>query len=145
MPSYIPITDSETDPDAPLTSELAKKWRDNFIAAFEGDPAAVAAGITLRDAALNTGAATAQGTAWVGLRTAGLAVGAVGSYALCRGPNTSLVPGTTRPGSDLEYANADGGSLTSPTVPGTWRLMGRTTGGAGVTDVQRTSLWLRIA
>ena len=54
MPSYIPITDPETDPDAPLTSELAKKWRDNPIAAFEGDPTAVAAKVTLRGEAVAT-------------------------------------------------------------------------------------------
>lgn len=36
MASYITITDAETDPEAPLTSELAKKWRDNPIAIAEG-------------------------------------------------------------------------------------------------------------
>jgi hypothetical protein len=36
MPAYIPITDAQTDPDAPLTSELAKQWRDNPIAIIEG-------------------------------------------------------------------------------------------------------------
>lgn len=36
MTSYITITDVETDPEAPLTSELAKKWRDNPIAIAEG-------------------------------------------------------------------------------------------------------------
>lgn len=40
MTSYITITDAETDPEAPLTSELAKKWRDNPIAIAEGDPTA---------------------------------------------------------------------------------------------------------
>ena len=37
MTSYIAITDAETDPEAPLTSELAKKWRDNPIAIAEDD------------------------------------------------------------------------------------------------------------
>lgn len=37
MTTYITITDAETDPEAPLTSELAKKWRDNPIAIAEGD------------------------------------------------------------------------------------------------------------
>jgi hypothetical protein len=36
MASYITITDAETDPEAPLTSELAKKWRDNPLAIAEG-------------------------------------------------------------------------------------------------------------
>lgn len=37
MTSYITITDAETDPEAPLTSELAKKWRDNPVAIAEKD------------------------------------------------------------------------------------------------------------
>ena len=37
MTSYIAITNAETDPSAPLTAELAKKWRDNPIAIAEGD------------------------------------------------------------------------------------------------------------
>lgn len=37
MTTYITITDAETDPEAPLTSELAKKWRDNPIAIAERD------------------------------------------------------------------------------------------------------------
>lgn len=37
MTSFITITNPETDPDAPLTSELAKKWRDNAIAIAECD------------------------------------------------------------------------------------------------------------
>jgi len=36
MTSYIAITDTETDPEAPLTATLAKKWRDNPIAITEG-------------------------------------------------------------------------------------------------------------
>lgn len=40
MTSYITITDAETDPSAPLTSELAKKWRDNPIAMSEGSSGA---------------------------------------------------------------------------------------------------------
>jgi len=36
MTSYIAITDTETDPEAPLTATLAKKWRDNPIAIAEG-------------------------------------------------------------------------------------------------------------
>lgn len=37
MTSYIAITNAETDPEAPLTSELAKKWRDNPLAIAEAD------------------------------------------------------------------------------------------------------------
>jgi hypothetical protein len=40
MTTYIGITDPETDPDAPLTATLAKKWKDNLLAVQEGDPSA---------------------------------------------------------------------------------------------------------
>lgn len=36
MATYTPIIGTETDPDAPLTSSLAKRWSDNWIAGFEG-------------------------------------------------------------------------------------------------------------
>lgn len=38
--AYSPIIPSETDPDAPLTSFLAKRWSDNWEAGFEGEPGA---------------------------------------------------------------------------------------------------------
>ena len=34
--SYVPILDTQLDPDAPLTSQLAYQWRDNPIAMFQG-------------------------------------------------------------------------------------------------------------
>lgn len=40
MTAYVTITDAETDPEAPITSILAKKWRDNPLAMFEGDSTA---------------------------------------------------------------------------------------------------------
>lgn len=36
MATWVAPIDSQTDPDAPLTSELAKRWDNNVIAAFEG-------------------------------------------------------------------------------------------------------------
>lgn len=36
MADYVEITDAQVDPDAPLTSQLAYQWRDNWIAGFEG-------------------------------------------------------------------------------------------------------------
>jgi hypothetical protein len=142
MTTYIAITDPETDPDAPLTSELAKKWRDNPISMFEGDATAVAAGVTLRDAALDTGAATDAGTTWVALRTAGVAAGAVGSYAFLGHSPTPLTAaeGSTHAASALRFANA---SLPTAVAPsGTWRQMGRTSSSAGE---QSITLFLRIS
>lgn len=61
MTSYIAITDAETDPEAPLTSELAKKWRDNAIAIGEGD-ASVPANLrpTVLLGTINTTSGTSQ-------------------------------------------------------------------------------------
>ena len=36
MATWVEPIDSQTDPDAPLTSELGKRWDNNVIAAFEG-------------------------------------------------------------------------------------------------------------
>ncbi|MCP4493641.1 MAG: hypothetical protein GY820_41020 [Gammaproteobacteria bacterium] len=36
MATWVDPVDSQTDPDAPLTSELGKRWDNNVIAAFEG-------------------------------------------------------------------------------------------------------------
>jgi hypothetical protein len=143
MTTYITITDPETDPDAPLTSELAKKWRDNPLAMFEGDATAVAAGITLKDAALDTGAPTAAGITWVGARLASFGVGTVGSYAfLLREVAGQLLQGNTEAGSNLRYSNAFGSNDAPVQTPsGTWRLMGK----IDVDPQDRTSLWLRIS
>jgi len=40
MADWVTITDSQCDPDAPLTSGLAYAWRDNTIAIAEGSPGA---------------------------------------------------------------------------------------------------------
>lgn len=61
MTSYITITDAETDPEAPLTSELAKKWRDNPLAIAENDATVPAA---LRSYILLATIPTTSGTAW---------------------------------------------------------------------------------
>lgn len=68
MTSYNIITDAETDPSAPLTSELAKKWRDNPIAIGEG----------------STGAPRVQGKALGGIRQTMLTVTGT-SYATITG------------------------------------------------------------
>jgi hypothetical protein len=112
-----------------FTDEKAQALAENVKAAFEGDATAVADGVTLRDAALDTGAATAAGTTWVALRNAGVSAGAVGSYAFLfhNTVNTTLSLGSTYAGSALVY----GGVTTDPDVKitasspsGTWRAMG---------------------
>lgn len=114
--------------------------RDNLLGAMEGDATAVAAGVTLKDPALDTGAATAAGTTWVGLRTAGLSVGVVGSYAFFSTGVQNLGAGNTLAGSTLRYSNA--GGSTGATPSGTWRLMGQLFNTNAETS---TSLYLRIS
>jgi len=42
MATYVPIIDTQVDPDAPLTSALAYQFRDNPTAVWEGDDSAPA-------------------------------------------------------------------------------------------------------
>lgn len=138
MATYRSIATTETDPQAPLTSSLLK--------ALEANPTAITEGASgaprILDAALDTGAATTAGTTWVGLRTAGMNAGDVGSYAMLTF-NTATAQGTgsTHAGSGLSYASA-GGTTGSGGPSGTWRLMGRTTSTSGAPT---TSLFLRIS
>ena len=111
MATWITPIDSETDPDAPLTSSLAKRWDNNVIAMTEGasgapkvQDGALGSTVTtagnvwvnsrlgpafsgasgyykLEDAALSTTATTA-GATWVGNRIGLQTAGAVGTYAM---------------------------------------------------------------
>ncbi len=83
----------------------------------------------------NSDATTA---ATVGAATAGIAVGAVGSYAALTEINsTTYTPGTTTAGSNLRYSGQNG-FTNNPLPTGTWRCMGHSSNGA-------TTTWLRIA
>ena len=125
-------------PGKKILGATGMAMRDNLQAVADGDPAAP----KVKDLALDGGAATAAGTTWVGLRTAGLAVGAVGSYALLRLLTPAgASPGTTHAGSALAYASANtSGGSNQPA--GTWRLMGQT---FTSTSHDSTSLFLRIS
>lgn len=71
-----------------------------------------------------TGISTTPTTAQVGTATAGLAVGAVGSYAMMEvRVTTTAGPGDTIAGSSLDYSSATA-SISSPAPSGTWRVMG---------------------
>ena len=72
----------------------------------------------------NAGTVSNISTAQVGGATAGLAAGAVGSYALALASG-ALNFGNTTSGSNLEATSADGSTAT-PSFTGTWRCMGRT-------------------
>jgi hypothetical protein len=133
MPAYIPITEAQTDPGAPGTSELWKQWRDNPIAIAEG-------------------AVGAPRIAYEALEADLSLVGQLGTYAMLGrniSPGVYAVAGATIAGSQLQYASVQ--SVTTPTQvilsgsnpDGTWRCMGHmenTTGGAS----NVATMWMRI-
>ena len=139
---WVTIPNSVFEAGKPARAIDMRNLRDNFAAMAEGASGAP----SIQDAALDTGAATAAGIAWVGLRMAAASVGGVGSYALLRfvaetGVGAVQGPGTTHAGSNLVYSPGNGSSAaTAPS--GTWRLMGRTVGATGGGSV---SLFVRIS
>jgi hypothetical protein len=83
MATWVEPIESETDPDAPLTSGLAKRWDNNVIAAFEG----------ATDAPRINGNAGAIVADWVaGGRYGGISVTAADTYGIEAG--LSVVDGT---------------------------------------------------
>ncbi len=140
MTSYITITDAETDPSAPLTSELAKKWRDNPIAIAEGSAGAPRVQFAAMDAWFST--AGAIGTYVFAIATADTAFGVT-------------VAGSTLSPTSAVYSNSGtSGAMNSGfntgflALSGTWRCMGTfdlAVGAAGGGTWKGATLWLRIA
>lgn len=132
MADWTTITETATDPDAPVTSSLLKALRDNPIAIAEG-----ASGATRIDQ-------PAMGT-W--LYTAG-GVGTMAFLAIELASGSSISHGSTRAGSLLEYAGvktgANGLSLSGVSPSGTWRLMGYLENSTGA-NLKVASTWIRIS
>lgn len=85
-----------------------------------------------------TALSPAPTTTQVGNATAGLAAGAVGSYGFCVYTGGGRpITGDTTAGSNLTYSSvSSGGTISSGSPTGTWRLMGYG---------ERSSVWLRIS
>lgn len=131
MADWTTITETATDPDAPVTSSLIKALRDNPSAIAEG-----ASGAPRIDQ-------PAMGT-W--LYTAG-GIGTMAFLAIELGPSASISHGTTRAGSLLEYAGVQAGgilALSGVSPSGTWRLMGYVTNTSGA-NLKVASTWIRIS
>lgn len=146
MVDYTTITEAETDPGAPFTSDLLKALRDNPLAIREGN------GPKIQDAALGT-SVTSAGTDWVALRTRNILANEVGSYAILTQSSpttTEYSRNQTLAGSSLRFSgHAGSGSSTfnevdGPVASGTWRVMGNGQSGTSA-SLQRTTLFLRIA
>ena len=126
-------------PGEPLTSAKALAFFENPKAIAEG----AASAPRIEDAALDTGAATAAGVTWWGLRSAGAAAGSVGTYALLAPilENVAFSFGDTTAGSGLRPANASSISGSSA-LAGTWRCMGQT---VDTSQSGRVTVFLRIS
>lgn len=142
MADYRVIADTEVDPDAPVTSELAYAFRDNPIASFEGASGAP----KLQDAALGDPitAATDRGRDWVLRRNARALSEVIGTYAFLRA-NNSLNFGQVIAGSSLTPASAAGSTSGSLGVAGSWRCMGFTNAPSSEEPAASTTLFLRIS
>jgi hypothetical protein len=166
MANWTSIADATLEPGKPIRAIDARALRDNPIAIAEGAsgaPKIETAGITdlnVTTAKLAAGAVTTakitdanvttakleagerMTTANVLGSTAGATAGAVGTYALLSiiAGTANQTAGATLAASNLGYSNADG--ISTGTVSGTWRLMGRTVV-SSLSSV--TSVFLRIS
>jgi hypothetical protein len=153
--AYTEITNTEIEPGKPLTTSLVTRIRDNPIAIANGDTGApkvqtaaiqdnavtnpkIAAG-AVNSAKLATGTTERD---WVLARTAGATIGVVGSYAICSlSGGGTLASGATVAGSSLRYATViTSGASGDPTLPGTWRNMGK-----NLASTDNKNLFLRIS
>lgn len=149
MADWTTLPDSSLEPGKPMRSIDGLALRDNPIAIAEGSagaPKVLAAGLATGNNERD----------WVLARTAGAAVGAVGTYAWLGETNAvATAPGGTRAGSSLRYVGISSdqpwtlfsSNLFVPphtsTPSGTWRCMGH----ALSTNADRfpATLWLRIS
>lgn len=116
MASYITITDAETDPEAPLTSELAKKWRDNPLAIAEGAVGAP----RVQTAGLNDAAVTRVKLS-TGTNSASYSAGGSGGSGTITLDAYSFFPQTTN-----AISFGGGSSADTPTL--SWSLGGSGSG-----------------
>ena|SRR5690554_395582 len=151
MATWTNIADTFLEPGKPVRSVDGLALRDNPIAIAEG---ASGAPRIESDSAVNWGGGgtgTTSARNWVLNRMAAASSGAIGTYAFCRagaqgGSASFSNPGTTQPGSNLNYSNATG-TLNGASPSGTWRQMGYAsrTGNATEEAPESTTLWLRIS
>ena len=145
MADWIDVPDSNLLPGKPAKSADFIAMKDNVTALAEGAvgaPLIVAGALTSTERMNATNVGNNLTTAYVGSRTAGLAVGSVGSYALLLstvyyGTGTTA-KGTIRAGSELRFSDSNHFSGDVPS--GSWRLMGQFG-----PNTKMSALWLRIS
>lgn len=137
--AWVNIPDTATDPDAPLTSALAKAWTGNFKGMADGDPGAP----RIDDTALSTTVKQA-GRNWVAQRIVTAQETAVGQYVMAvRAVNqpASFSFGDTVPGNTLFPSDVNRNLGPGIALQGVYRCMGAYEGGASAPP----TLWLRIS
>lgn len=139
MADWASITNSQVDPDAPLTSELAYAWRDNVIAMTEGAVGAPRIAFAAMGAWFST--AGAVGTYMWGRRTTGTAAVAFGSTLA----GSSISPTAAAYGANSTTGDLDGSFPVGAAQAGTWRAMGTYTDSASAGRLTGSTLWLRIS
>lgn len=160
MADWKDITNTALEPFKPIRSIDGLAFRDNPIAIAEGAPNAPridgAQSPALRNGGVPNGELGAEkfqtGTTerdWVLARTAAASAGAVGTYGFFQydainGASGTASPGSTRAGSELEWASSAYASGTNPS--GTWMCLGYIPEPltAGDTNTSQT-VWLRIS
>lgn len=154
MAQYTTITDTQVDPEAPITSELMTALRDNPIAIAEGASGAPRIDPSTAvdwDSSTNTSAEIN----WVLNRTASLTLSGVGTYGvLYYNPGTvaNITAGGTVSGSLLLRSNNVGNpnpfdsssnASGTSTVAGTWRALAAAS--YPESGVKNPTLFVRIA
>jgi len=153
MASYITITDAETDPEAPLTSELAKKWRDNPIAIAEGDSAApkISGAVNRLGNSLDVGSYVMASR---GTTTTGLHDTVAGSGLQVCGVLRQASFSISNSGSSISSASGSWqASSGTVTLSGTWACRGNigptsssSSGGSSTSSsLTAATLWQRVA
>ena len=152
MTTFTVVPNTAVQPGGRPRGSTITALRDNLLAALEGDPTAIAAGIVLRDAALGLTPTTA-GRDWVVARMLLAGAGGVGSYLLLSNQNTpgvltGIEVGATVAGSSLLTVRMATGATNTPQT-GTWMTMARhETGPSGApapTDTRRIGIFQRIS
>jgi hypothetical protein len=141
MATYVPISDSETDPGAPFKSSLAKRFADNLEAVREGDGSAPR--IDSIAAMDHEGAFGARGTYVLAMvETSASLIFEAGDTI----QGSALRPAGFAMNGETPNALNDGTHSTTALV-GSWRAMGRAeaVGGTDENIKKPVTLWLRFA
>lgn len=145
MTAFTTISNALVAVGAKPFATTVQAFRDNLLAAFEGDATAVAAGVTLKFPALDAGFSTAGGIgSYVFARRSAVADSAFGATIAGSG----LFPTSAFCSLTGTFVTAPGALNSAAALSGTWRCMGesdyQSPTAANLVGLGAT-LWMRIA